>query len=463
MSQQFEPEFTPAESLSEAATRIRALTGVTPEATRGEKRALLALRDALELDVATVETNAVLGAALANELGIEWEPASYVNKTMLTLAGVNAILYGASIAYQEGSLKRIAASAPLGLDGPDWSEFEPAMSKIEAVTRIAALTNSGPEWLGPGSKEHKRVLTNLAAKLLPEVNQQGLSKTQLGGEIARVLGVPWGDDFISTGETIRLTGLNVILAGAERRLGRLGTAYAAGLTPAGEGAALVDALWQKLLRDKELVWDGQEKTKWLRDQGTRQENQMEWPGFYFEHRGKEVLSGSFRPNPYPPRMKFGNTIFDYSLNHVWDLKSHTAEQLFPISGKTRSNDDEVLLNDAAAVRACVDAQGLGFLLLSGRGIMDESGEFKAWHDRLKGRAAIPSLSGNSRLRKAAFAPLAVEAFWVANLNALDAAVLAGAFRVASQGRQQSGANRPDKYNMKLGSARAIARVAARAW
>lgn len=463
MAQHFEPEFMPATSLSEAATRIRALTGVTPEATRGEKRALLALRDALELDVATVETNAVLGAALAKELGIAWEPSAYVNKTMLTLDGVNAILYGASIAYQEGSLKRIAASAPPGLSGSEWLEFEPAMSKIEAVTRIAALTDSGPEWLGPGSKEHKRVLTNLATKLLPEIDQRGLSKTQLGGEIARALGVPWGDDFISTGETIRLTGLNVILAGAERRLGRLGTAYAEGLTPAGEGAALVDALWHKLLRDKELVWDGQEKTKWLRDQGTRQENQMEWPGFYFEHRGKEVLAGSFRPNPYPPQVKFGSTIFDYSLNHVWDLKAHTAEQLLPVSGKIRPNDDDVQLNDATAVRACVEAQGLGFLVLSGRGIMDEDGKFKTWHDAFKGKTPTPSLSGNSRLRKAGFAPLIVESLWIANLESLYAAVLRGAMRVAAQGRQQSGAARPDKFNVRLTSARPMMRVANRSW
>lgn len=463
MSQQFEPEFIPADSLSEAATRIRMLTGVVPEATRGEKRALLALRDALELDVPTVDTNAVLGAALARELGIEWDAITYTNKTMLTLDGVNAILFGAMIAYQEGSLKRIASSTPPGLTGPGWDIFEPAVSKIEAVTRISALTNSGPEWLGPGSKEHKRVLINLASSLLPEINQNGLSKTRLGGEIARALGVPWGDEFISTGETIRLSGLNVILAGAERKLGRLGSGYAEGLTPAGEGAALVEALWQKLLRQKELEWDGREKTKWLRDEGTGQENQMEWPGFYFEHRGKDVLSSSFRPNPYPPQVRFANTVFDYSLNHVWDLKAHSAERLLPQSGAWTKMDEDVQLNDAAAVRACVNLQGLGFVILSGRGVMDEDGAFKTWHDNFKGKVATPSLSGNSRLRKSAFKPLMLEAFWIANLEALDAAVVAGAMKTVAQGRQQSGAPRQDKFNMRLVPARPITRVAERSW
>lgn len=463
MKAHYDPEFIPASSLSEAATRIRALTGVTPESTRGEKRALLALRDALELDVPAVETNAVLGAALASELAVNWVPELHTTRNRLTLEGVNVILFGASIAYQEGSLRRISANSPRGLEGEEWDEFQPAVSKIEAVTRIAALTNSGPEWLGPGSKEHKRVLINLATKLLPEISQPGLTKTQLGGEIARMLGVPWGDDFISTGETIRLNGLNVILAGAERRLGRLGSGYAEGLTPSGEGAALIEALWHRLLRAGEVSWDGSEKVRWLRDQGTRQENQMEWPGFYFEYYGKQILSGSFRPNPAPPRVKFGNTIFDYSLNHVWDLKAHTTEQILPIAGGKRRLDDEVQLNDVDAVRACVDSQGLGFIILSGSGIMDEDGSFKAWHDSFKGKPAVASLSGKSRTRKAGFTPIKVEAFWIANREALDAAVLAGAMKAVTQGRQQSGAARPDKFNMRLAPTRPLTQVADRSW
>lgn len=463
VEQRFDPDFIPAESLSEAVTRIGALTGVTPEGTRGEKRALLALRDALALDVPTVETNAVLGASLAYALGIEWDPFAFVNKTMLTLDGVNAILYGASIAYEEGSLKAIAAASAPGLSGPEWELFQPAVSKIEAVTRISSLTNSGPEWLGPGSKEHKSVLTNLATKVLPEIRQGGLSKTQLAGEIARALGVPWGDEFISTGETIRLSGLNVILAGVERKVGRLGSGYAEGLTPEGEGAALVDALWQKLLRPKERSWDAREKTEWLHDEGTRQENQMEWPGFYFEYRGKDVLNGAFRPNPVPPQRKFGNTIFDYALNHVWDLKAHTAEQRLPSTGANRPLDDDVQLNDADAVRACVDLQGLGFLILSGRGLTDEDGSFKEWHDAFKGKIPTPSLSGKTRKRKAGFIPLIVEAYWIANTPALDAAVLKGVLKAVKQGRQQSGAARPDKFNMRLVPARRHLRVAARSW
>lgn len=461
--QGFEPDFRPAATLGEAVTRIGALTGSAPEQTRGEKRALLALRDALGLDIATVETNAVLGAAIADRLDLNWQPEVYVESTKLTLEGVNALLRGASIAYQRGSLRALAANVPQGLAGPEWSAFQPPFSKIEAVTRISALTDSGPEWLGPGSKEHKSVLINLARKLLPELEQDGLSKTQLGGAIARELGVPWGDEFISTGETIRLTGLTVILAGAERRLGRLGTAYAEGLTPAGEGAALVDALWQRLLRTGEQRWDGREKTNWLRDEGTRQENQMEWPGFYFEFRGRDVLNSTFRPNPDPPTLRYGNTAFDYALNHVWDLKAHTAEQHLPVTGVTRALEDQVQLNDVEAIRACVAEQGLGFLILSGRGVMDEDGSFKAWHDRFKPKPSAASNTGFSRTRKAAFEPLTVEAYWIANTPALDAAICTGALKPQQQGRQAGGAPRRDKFRMGLQPARAALRVAERDW
>ncbi|MBM7827578.1 hypothetical protein [Microbacterium aurum] len=466
MSQQlYDLDFIPAGTLSEAVSRIGALTGATPERTRGEKRALLALRDALEVDIPTVSTNAHLGAALAEVLGVPWEPTEFVDRTMLTLEGVNALLYGASIAYQEGSLKEAAANSGPKLDGEEWEAFQPAVSKIEAVTRISSLTGSGPEWLGPGSKEHKSVLENLATKLLPHLDRSGLSKTQLGAAIAGELSVPWGDEYISTGETIRLSGLNVLLAGAERMLGKLGSEYAAGLTPQAEGAALVDALWQKLHQAHAEPWDGRKATAWLRDEGTRQENQMEWPGFYFEFRGREILNRAFRPNPFPPRVKYANTIFDYALNHVWDLKSHTAEQHLPLSNSTsRPKDaDQVLLNDVDAVRACVDDQGLGFLILSGRGVMDEDGAFKIWHDTFKGKTPTPSLSGKSRTRKAAFIPITIEAFWIANTPALDAAILAGALKPVIQGRQQSGASRPDKFSMKLVPARRSVHVAGRSW
>ena len=44
-------QFRPAETVAEAVTRIFSLTGAAKGSGRGEKRAMLALRDALGLDI----------------------------------------------------------------------------------------------------------------------------------------------------------------------------------------------------------------------------------------------------------------------------------------------------------------------------------------------------------------------------------------------------------------------------
>src|SRR3954452_844333 len=93
----------------------------------------------------------------------------------------------------------------------------PARSKIEAVARIAALTHGEPERLGPGSKERKSVLVNLAAGLRFPVDSSA-PKPDLGNQISRHLGVKWDESCWSTGQTITLEGLNRLLLGAEAYL-----------------------------------------------------------------------------------------------------------------------------------------------------------------------------------------------------------------------------------------------------
>ncbi|MEV5001506.1 hypothetical protein [Nocardioides sp. LML1-1-1.1] len=461
--------FIPAASTGEAISRIYSLTGAPP-ANRGEKRALVALRDALGIDVDVVRTNAILGEHLAEALGVEWAADRHTMRNKVNLAGLNLLLEGATEAYQQGALRRIASAAPASLSSPAWSDFQPAVSKIEAVTRIARLTNSPAEWLGPGSKEHKSVLVNLADQLLPDVALDRSSKTRLGRDIARALDVAWTDTCYSTGETISLEGLNVILAGAERRLGRLGSTAAELLgTPEEEGEALVAALYDGW---PARPWDGRKSVEWLAASGARGANENEWQGWYFEARGRELLNAAFPPSAEPPRVRYGNTVFDYALNHVWDLKAHTDRQSVPSKG-ARSVTGTVILNDEEAIRACVAEQGLGFLILSGDALMDEDGSFVAWHRDFKSvngrRKVAPSNSGLSRTRKSAFAPLHVEAFWIANTPSLDAATAAGWMKVAKQGRQapksagELGADRRTKMHMNVRSARSRLAVARREW
>ena len=462
--------FIPAASTGEAISRIYALTGAPP-ANRGEKRALVALRDAAGLDVDLVRTNAVLGERLAAALDVEWRPAEHTIRNKVSLAGLNALLEGATQAFWAGSLTRIRQAPPDSLAGPEWRDFNPAVSKIEAVTRIARLTNSPAEWLGPGSKEHKSVLINLADRLLADADLDRTSKTRLGRDIATKLDVVWTDRCYSTGETISLEGLNVILAGAERRLGRIGTTAADLLaSPEAEGEALVAALYDGW---PAKPWDGRACVEWLAASGARGANENEWQGWYFEARGREILNAAFAPSATPPRARYGNTTFDYALNHVWDLKAHTVRQSFASTRNSRKVGSVVILNDEEAIRTCVAEQGLGFLIVSGDALMDEDRRFVTWHREFKAAQGkvrtAPSNSGVSRMRKASFAPLSVEAFWIADTPSLDAAVLAGRLRVAAQGRQaprtagEAGAERRSKMHLHTSLARPQMVVGRRDW
>lgn len=413
-------------------------------------------------------TSAMTAQRAADRLDIVWE-SRFVIKTSVTLDGLNALLNGASDAYAAGSLQRVSNRTAPGLAGPSWAAFQPARSKIEAVTRIAALTGAEHEWLGPGSKEHKSALLNLAANLFPDDSRIDTgSKHRLGASLADVLGAPWSKDFTATGQTIKLTGLNAILAGAERRLGRLGEVVTDVLTtPDAEGDALAAALLAAL----PVHWDARQAVRWLADNGLRGSNDLEWQGFYGEEKAKAILNASFTPKVPGPKRSYGPTTFDYGLSWVWDIKVHTSLQT--IASVTKAASAAMLLNDERAVRDCVDEQGLGFLVVSGEAVMDYTGEFKSWHDAWKAersrRAPAPSNSGNSKVRKAAFNPLHVDAYWVSDSLALRAAILGGELSPRAQGRQAPkvkggvGAPRPSKFEMNTAKASRGIRVATYAW
>ena len=461
------PFFIPAESETEAVERIYALTGRKPQrgpgGSRAGKGALTALRDALELDIDIVRTPAETADRIAEAIGIEWYPSRYTNLNMGNLDGCNALLQGATDAYRRGSLRRLRADVPGTLEGPEWDAFEPARSKIEAVTRIAALTNAPAEWLGPGAKEHKSVFLNLADNLFPgDARIDKRSKTNLGASLAAVLGVPWTDACASTGETIRLVGLNTVLAGAERHLGLLGTnAARLLLTAEDEGRALAAALHAGFSPKKkgQPYWDGQEAVQWMVDQSLPNQFQTEWQGWYYEARGRSILQSAFPPAPTAPKVSYGpNTTFDYALNHVWDLKAHTERWLTPSTGALSPIENETILNDEQAVRECIEDQGLGFLVANGIATEDEDGSFRTWHRALRAtNGRSPRESDNSahhRRMKAGFRGISVESFWIPNTPALLAAIAAGSMQVAPQGRQASGAPRRDKFKMRPRRARA---------
>ncbi|WP_454860630.1 hypothetical protein [Promicromonospora soli] len=456
--------FIPASSMREAASRMYALSGRLPDKSRGPKRALVALALALHLDVKIEDTNATVGGAIADHLGVIWPGSAGTSSGQVTLEGMNWLLLSTAEALRKRSIA-IATELPETLIG--WGGFEPARSKYQAVNRISMLTDSGPQDLGPGSKERKSVLTNLATALFPEINTER-NKVELSQELARRMNVPWTNAYASTGYTITLDGLNTILAGAERILGLQWQESRTFAKAEDEGAALAAILADALPNE----WDGKRCVTQMKAEAYGNWRQTEWPGWYTEFLGLPALNYAF---PMPEiggiQRAFGQTAFDFTLGRVWDLKAHTSRQVYEPSGIRKPGQSTIILNDAEAVRECVTLQGLGFLIVSGEAQFDDDGAFDDWHREFtrEGREVkTRANTGFRRRRKKAFNPLHCDAYWIPNIEAFDAAITAGTISIAAQGRQQiregqeQGAARRPKVQLTKSKAPTL-RVAGADW
>lgn len=425
-----------------------AMVGARSQDSRGPKRALVALARALKVDVDIEATNGTLGEQIAMTLDARWPVGAVSSTGQITLFGMNALL--AASAERLTSTPRLTNEAPGSLlPGHEWRWFVAARSKIEAVNRISSLTDSGPEELGPGAKERKSVLSNLAARLFPDIDTD-LSKVELGAALASRLGVPWTDACASTGYTITLDGLNVILAGAERHIGAQG--FGLDYTATREANALIGAMATAL---PPSPWLGRDCIEEMRADEFPHWRQSEWPGFYLEFRALPALTAAYGlPEGADSRRRYGNTIFDYQWQRVWDLKAHTTHKVVDSEPAKRA-PATAILNDADAIRACVERDGLGFLVVGGASHYEE--DFDDWHRDFTRREAsveVRSNSGKSRRRKAAFAPTSIDAWWIPDTAALTAAIAQGVIRESEQGRQRpragetAGATRRPKFLLK---------------
>ena len=109
--------FIPATTLQEAINRVFSLTGAE-QRNRGEKRALVALRDALGLDVDVTKTNAVTAERIAGALHVEWRPGEFTVKNKVNLHGLNALLEGATDALLRGEPRPLSGIHASGAHGP---------------------------------------------------------------------------------------------------------------------------------------------------------------------------------------------------------------------------------------------------------------------------------------------------------------------------------------------------------
>ena len=173
--------------------------------------------------------------------------------------------------------------------------------------------------------------------------------------------------------------------------------------------------------------------------------QMEWIGWYFEHLLYSLLTAKHQGKGGPT---FGNTSFDYKKKFVWDFKAHPT--LTP-NGK---QNDRMILNDREAIELCVQKYGgIGFIVVHGSAVFDETGEFKAWHDALKGKISSYEIErirrgAHSRKRKCAFEIEQVEAIFFHGKKDLDRGVTEGWLDFFQEGmRNADGSPRRPKYEL----------------
>jgi hypothetical protein len=174
--------------------------------------------------------------------------------------------------------------------------------------------------------------------------------------------------------------------------------------------------------------------------------QMEWIGWYLEHLLFTTIIDSFQGTGGPT---FGNTAFDYKKKYVWDFKAH------PILTPQGTRNDTMILNDKEAIDLCIEKSGgIGFIVVYGYAMFDQTGEFKVWHDTLKGghsdyEKERIKRGAPSRKRKSAFEIDHIEALFFNNSEELNRGVSDRWITFFQEGmRNADGSPRRPKYAIK---------------
>ena len=308
-------------------------------------------------------------------------------------------------------------------------EFIPARNKLEAVARISNLTNSGPEVLGPGSKERKSVLINLAQGLHIPVDPDD-TKQDLGKKISNKLGVVWSTDCESVGQTITLKGLNLLLENASKHL----TLYRnknTDNTIENETRLISDVVVKHTPRNM----DGVDAIKEMKDAEFPKWSLTEWQGLYFEFKVRPQLINTLGGEP----KKIGRTEFDYVLTFPWDMKVHSS-----LSQDGTKSGGGCQLNDGFSMEKAINEFGLGLMILSGIPTYDL--EFTRWFKEFR---QSKSKTEPQRLLKKQFLPEKVDFYFIPNSDRFSEALAKKEMTVFKQGPQQSGQVRNYKYSLNM--------------
>jgi hypothetical protein len=311
-------------------------------------------------------------------------------------------------------------------------DFVQAKNKLEAVARISNLTNSGPEFLGPGSKEHKSVFINLA-KYFDLTTYRSDTKQELAKKIVVYLGGVWDSSCESFGQTITLTGLNRILELAEKQLSNESTSpskFSTNLSLNNE----VEEIARIALEVVPMMMDGKKCIEQMRDEEDRRWRQVQWQGFYFEM----ILQSALTRYLGGGRKKLVNTEFDYVYKNIWDMKTHSNR-----NSKGKATDGLVILNDTRAMNLAIQNGGMGLIMLSGIPTYDL--EFTKWHKKYRGNK-----SGEPRrILKSKFIAESLEIYFIPTTSRLEEALQKKEIEIKPQGKNSNGKPRPSKYSLNL--------------
>ena len=309
-------------------------------------------------------------------------------------------------------------------------EFVPARNKLEAVARISNLTQSGPETLGPGSKEHKSVVLNLARGMGLAASENE-TKQGLATRIVETSGRKWTTECESIGQTITLVGLNLILQTGFEYFEKLSSNRSAiELTLSEELKKISEVVMEKTPRHM----DGVEAIIEMKEAEFSQWRATEWQGFYFEFKVRPELITRLGGGP----RKIGSTSFDYALDRTWDMKVHSTSTRH---GK-RSNL-HCALNDAESMQFAARQGGFGLMVLSGEPTYDW--EFTRWHKKFRSN----SEEEPKKALKKSFDSERIDFFFIPTLSRLEEALRSGELALFKQGRQPSGDPRKVKYSLNI--------------
>jgi len=183
-------------------------------------------------------------------------------------------------------------------------------------------------------------------------------------------------------------------------------------------------------------WDGKESILELKEANYNW-RQMEWWGFYFEHKARQLLEGSFQM----PGEKINNIVFDIKGNINWDLKASAV----------KTHNQRIILNDCEAMDISIANNKYHgeIIALCDVEYNDNDRTFQTWHNEFKGGLSKYELdrqerNANSRYRKTKIELIKI-IFLVIDVKSISY------LNLFSQGRNSNGLPRNQKYMLDIDS------------